>query len=107
MKLNNIIISMQSDVTGRGKLTGEEGDLLRDQVSLTLNRDHLDRVLGACCQTGEVVGESSSISPIFSIPLRDLHTVMTDVTRPGKPFEGGALGSHISHVDLEREMFCG
>lgn len=84
MHLNNIIISMQSDVTERGKLTGDEGGLLRVQVSPTLNREHLDWVAGACCQVGKLVGQISFIQifcQFFVLP--DHQTVMADVTRPG------------------------
>lgn len=62
-------------------LTGVEGDLLRIEVSLTLNREHLDWVAGARCQVGEVGGQASPILRQFFVAF-DLHAVTADVTRP-------------------------
>lgn len=70
MNLNNSIIL----------LTGVEGDLLRIEVSLTLNREHLDWVAGACRQAGEVGGHASPIFCQFFVAF-DLHAVTAVVSR--------------------------
>lgn len=49
------------------KLTGVEGDRLRVEFSRTLNREHLERVVGACCQVDEVIREFSHISHRFVV----------------------------------------
>lgn len=84
------------------RLTGVEGDLLRAQVSLTLDRKHLDWVEAARHQTDQVKGHGSQLLHERHASL-DLQPVVADVSKPRKPGEGGTGGGQVTYIDLAKE----